>query len=478
MALILKNSPVGVDKSIDTIQNALYTELVTNGTWTNYESYHRAYRNETKNGIKPEIFTGDGNDYADVYMDDKFTLTSFFLTGDETSISDDMFTSNISVIFQVNLNKLYTTALHRFDEEFRNEIVKVLKDLDGTFNFVSATTSIDGVYSGLDTEQVNLNDIHPCHVVRFELEATYTHACDNAFATSGVTCNISVNVTTTDETSVGADDGTATANVSGTVNGTLSYLWDTVPPQFTQTATGLPPDTYTVIVTDSIPASPVCTATDQGVVNSPAFDFGNALRFNGTSNRLTHMLLTVSGDLTSSIWVYIEGANDAPVVLRGNNFNYTRVRLDTSEVVLLMEGNSLVFDMPASITNQMWINVVTSRISGFFKTYINGVESTTGSLANSDIYRVNGVSSFPGILIDGLTDEYGVTNGVGATAQNAIDLYNNGNGNDYQDIMSSASIHLKFNESGTDAIAMDSSGNNRNGTLVNYTFIPSPWEPH
>jgi len=250
MALILKNSPVGVDKSIDTIQNALYTELVTNGTWTNYESYHRAYRNETKNGIKPEVFTGNGNDYADVYMDDKFTVTSFFLVSDETVISEDMFTSDISVIFQVNLNKLYTTAPHRFDEEFRNEIVKVFKDLDGTFSFNSATTSIDGVYSGLDTEQVRLNDTHPCHVVRFELEATYTHACDNVFATTSL-CTLGVSVSTTDETAGGANDGTATANIVGAVGG-ITYLWDDPLAQTTQTAVGLAPNTYTVTVTDDV----------------------------------------------------------------------------------------------------------------------------------------------------------------------------------------------------------------------------------
>ncbi len=76
MALITKDSPVGVDVAVNTIQNALYTGLVTNGTWTNYESYPRAYRNETKNGIKPEIFTGNGNDYVDAFSNDKFTVTS------------------------------------------------------------------------------------------------------------------------------------------------------------------------------------------------------------------------------------------------------------------------------------------------------------------------------------------------------------------------------------------------------------------
>jgi len=272
MALIRKDSPVGVDKPIDVIQNAVYGAMVTNGAWTNYESYHRVYRNETKNGVKPELFTGNGNDYADVYMDDKFTVTSFFMVGDETSISDDMFTSNISMIFQVDLNKLYPTSPHRFDEEFRNQLVKVFRHLDGTFIFESVTTSIDAVYSGLDTEQVKLNDTHPCHVVRYELTANYQHACNNVFASDEVTCNISVNVTTTDETSVGAEDGTATANISGN-QGTITYLWSTLdgsikPEQVNDSfIDDLPTGTYSVLVTDSIITNPVCTDEDSGVIN-------------------------------------------------------------------------------------------------------------------------------------------------------------------------------------------------------------------
>ena len=166
MALVLKDSPVGVDKPINTIQNALYDALVTNGSWTNYESYSRANKNETENGIKPELFTGNGKDYVDVYMDDKFTVTSFFLVPDNIPSVDGMRTANISIIFQANLDKLYTTAPHRFDAEMHNQIENILTGLDGRFSFIDTHISLDDVYAGLDTEQVRLNDTHPCHVVR------------------------------------------------------------------------------------------------------------------------------------------------------------------------------------------------------------------------------------------------------------------------------------------------------------------------
>jgi len=86
-----------------------------------------------------------------------------------------------------------------------------------------------------------------------------------------ITCNIAVTVSVTDETIVGANDGTATANDTGG-QGTITYLWTTsdgsIPAgqETNQTATGLSPGTYTVLVTDDITAG--CTATDSGTVEA------------------------------------------------------------------------------------------------------------------------------------------------------------------------------------------------------------------
>jgi len=96
-------------------------------------------------------------------------------------------------------------------------------------------------------------------------------ACDNRIG--GLSCNIGVTVSTTDETGAGAADGTATANISG-LQGEASYLWTTedgsIPAgeETKQTATGLIAGTYTVLVSDSVLEN--CSAMNSGDVNALA----------------------------------------------------------------------------------------------------------------------------------------------------------------------------------------------------------------
>ncbi|NJN77679.1 MAG: hypothetical protein HC803_04570, partial [Saprospiraceae bacterium] len=66
-----------------------------------------------------------------------------------------------------------------------------------------------------------------------------------------------VNATSTNQTTVGVNNGTATANPSGGTPG-YTYAWSTSPVKTTKTVTGLAPGTYTVTVTDS----KGCTATE------------------------------------------------------------------------------------------------------------------------------------------------------------------------------------------------------------------------
>lgn len=66
------------------------------------------------------------------------------------------------------------------------------------------------------------------------------------------------NTATTDETCLGAADGTATVSASGGT-GALTYNWNTTPPQTTASVAGLPAGCYSVTVTDAAG----CTAFDQ-----------------------------------------------------------------------------------------------------------------------------------------------------------------------------------------------------------------------
>jgi hypothetical protein len=417
MTLILKDRPVGVDKAVDTIQNALYSHLVDNGAWANYESYHRAYRNETNNGVKPEIFSLEGNDYRDAFMSDKFTVTSFFLVANETEVSEDMFTSDISVIFQVDLNKLYPTSPHRFDEEFRTEIVDVFRGLNGTFSFDGAVTDIDSVYAGLDTTKVKLDDTHPRHVVRFELTAKYMHSCGNVFATTGATCNISVTVDAEDETSLGANDGTAEANPTGEqITGQVSYLWDDPLAQTTKIASGLSPNTYTVEVTDLNLGS--CTAQGSGTVNE-----GTGELFSAEFNELNYLSSTDPsfeiGNVSFSMDCWVKATDIDPFHIMGRmgatgDFAYG-MTISTSGVTSFISSNgssltTSTANLSISAGTYYHIACIYDSVANLWISYIDGVAGTPvnhsgGAFVPSGLeFRISGRNDLDPFNFNGCVD--------------------------------------------------------------------------
>lgn len=80
-----------------------------------------------------------------------------------------------------------------------------------------------------------------------------------------ITDDLTIDMTSTDITCFGLDDGTGTATpASGT--GPYTYLWDDPATQITETATGLGPTTYTVVVTDATG----CTGTGTVTIIEPA----------------------------------------------------------------------------------------------------------------------------------------------------------------------------------------------------------------
>ncbi len=110
-----------------------------------------------------------------------------------------------------------------------------------------------------------------------------------------------VNVTTTDETSSGANNGTATANVTGG-NPPATYLWNTG--ATTQNITGLVPGIYNVTVTDVSG----CTATGSGQVNAFGCTISVALGFD----------VTVCEDATALLIPVVTGASGAVSYLWSN----------------------------------------------------------------------------------------------------------------------------------------------------------------
>lgn len=472
MAIERKPFPVNEDAAIDKIQVALYDRLVTNGTWTNYESYHRAYKNETSDGIRPEIFRGTdkGNDYWDSFNNDDFNATSFFLIPDNIPVVDGMHTANISIIFQVDLEKIYPTAPHRFDAEMHSEIETILSKLDGTFIYIDTHTSISSVYDGLDTSKVKWDNMQRFHVVRFEIEARYVGKVCSVFATGNPECNVFVEVDITNESSSGANDGQAFADVSGD-QGNITFLWDDPLAQTTQTATNLSPNTYEVIVSDDITAPIECTATASGEVLAGAFSFGNALSMDGVFESVSHAQFTANADYTTSYWLYPNIDKEKSIVIAGNGINFSQIWFSNTIHRINHGGTMSFFVMPASFQGGQWNHVVETSIGGILRVYYNDVESTTGGVANAGSRLFMNISG-EDFKFNGLIDEYAVLNGTGASAANVSSLFNSENGEDFNTVMGSSTVYLHMNESGSDMIAVDSSGNNNDGTLDSFSSPP------
>ncbi len=86
--------------------------------------------------------------------------------------------------------------------------------------------------------------VHPTTTTTYVVTATYNGCSATASVTVTIDASLSVSATSTDA-GCAHNDGTATADVTGPG---YTFVWNTVPPQYTQTATGLAAGTYTVTV--------------------------------------------------------------------------------------------------------------------------------------------------------------------------------------------------------------------------------------
>lgn len=174
MAIIQKNNPINEDAVIAEIQVQLYNDLIAKGV-TNYESYERVY---LLNGV-PELYVGNGN-YKEVYFDDRFNLTSFFLLGQTKTIdSIGYYSAPLSIIFQADLTKLFPTITHRADAELHDMVKKSLDKVKSTITINEIVTGIENVYQGLDFEQSQyLDDVSSFHLFRVNMEIKFLESCN------------------------------------------------------------------------------------------------------------------------------------------------------------------------------------------------------------------------------------------------------------------------------------------------------------
>ena len=126
----------------------------------------------------------------------------------------------------------------------------------------------------------------------------------------------------TDETCLGANNGTATAGgAQGT--GGYTYSWNTSPIQTTQTATGLAPGTYTVYVYDDN----LCVDSASVTINAGALMTSSNITtdvtcFNGTNGSINVTINGAPGPITYA-WTPSGGASEDPVGLSAGVYYLT-----------------------------------------------------------------------------------------------------------------------------------------------------------
>jgi hypothetical protein len=173
--LYLKNDPSGIDRPISDLQERLFKLLCKK--WNigekDYNSFCRAYKNQkAQGGYIPEFYMG-GNEYRELFFDDAVSVTSFFVAGERVSFVMDMYHSDVSLIFNVDISKLKNSP-NRADEEVRLDVVKLCKNTTD-FDLVSIETGIANVFREFSAEGVKYRDMHPLHCFRLNFKIIYSN---------------------------------------------------------------------------------------------------------------------------------------------------------------------------------------------------------------------------------------------------------------------------------------------------------------
>lgn len=205
--------------------------------------------------------------------------------------------------------------------------------------------------------------------------------------------------------------------------------------------------------------------------NKPDFVFDKALKFHGTNDYVS-LTPIIHGDIDHSYSMWIK--HDEEVT--GFDIAYLRASSSLSQyigtvnntVIRYRVGTIADFTVPAFVIGE-WFHVVITYKSGVgTRLYFNGVESSTGLIAGSQLFRLDNIGRYANSIYGAKTmDEIAVWDTT-LTATDAANLYDSGNG-DLATNYSPANLiaYWRLNGESGDSIAIDEQGN-YNGILNNF----------
>jgi hypothetical protein len=208
------------------------------------------------------------------------------------------------------------------------------------------------------------------------------------------------------------------------------------------------------------------------------FSFGNALKFDGINDRVETQLFG-SPTFAFSYWlnptllsfqVGFAGVGGADYITVQSN----QLRVGTGT------GGLIIFDFTTNSVPLLevdnWYHFFITSDGVNMSAYVNGELIDTIAYTSGITINKFGARSTNSLFFNGVMDEVVYWDETTGTEQDAIDLYNGGDGVDPTTVISSPNRYYKMNSSGSSLVAIDDGSDTENGTLVNFT--PEYWVTH
>ena len=208
------------------------------------------------------------------------------------------------------------------------------------------------------------------------------------------------------------------------------------------------------------------------------FEFGNALQSDGVNDYVSFPDISFTTG-TVSFWFKTEESTGAFLISSSTSGQaYIMVRADLNQISIRIGGVFRTFNF-TEMNQSEWYHCMVSCGVTETNVYLNGVASsdnptTLSGTTNFDyFFRLWSTSNY----YEASLDEVAIWNGVVGTQQNAIDLYNSGNGDLASSVIASPTAYWRCNEADGATTLVDETGN-YNGTLNNFSTQPAYFVPH
>lgn len=212
------------------------------------------------------------------------------------------------------------------------------------------------------------------------------------------------------------------------------------------------------------------SANSQAITEAP-FSFGNALQFDGVDDYVTGYTLT-SNISTISFWFYATNNSNRRILSSTNTTSQT-LRLNSTSLI------SFTTTIFTGVNLNQWNHFIYCSNNGSStKAFLNGVKTTHSTSFNASQIGLGAKTGLSfGNNFQGKTDEFAIKEGYILSDSEASQLWNNGNGNNFNNIIGSSDVYWQFNQDSPDSTAIDSSGNGNTGTLNNFN-TSTCWVAH